>query len=76
MQLSVRIDIPINDFYANNGKTTFMTNIAAFLGIDPGRLKIVGVNTGSTVIKAVVQKLGPALDVSTEATTDASADYL
>lgn len=43
VQLSARIDINIRDFYNNNGPTTFITNICAFLGIDTGRLKIVGV---------------------------------
>ena len=50
VQLSTRIDIPIADFYSNDGETTFITNICAFLGIDTGRLKIVGVRTGSTVV--------------------------
>jgi hypothetical protein len=50
IQLSARINIPIADFYSNNGVTTFITNICAFLGIDTGRLKIVGVRSGSIVI--------------------------
>ena len=50
IQLSVRIDVPIADFYSNDGETTFITNICAFLGIDTGRLKIVGVKSGSVEI--------------------------
>ena len=43
VQLSTRISININDFFTNDGPTTFITNIAAFLNIDTGRLKIVSV---------------------------------
>lgn len=67
IQLSTRIDIPIADFYSNNGVTSFITNICAFLGIDTGRLKIVGVREGSTVIEAVLQTNGEALENSTTA---------
>lgn len=48
IQLSVRISISIDDFYTNNGETLFITNICAYLSIDPGRLKIVGITPGST----------------------------
>ena len=61
IQLSVRIDIPIADFYSNDGETSFITNICAFLGIDTGRLKIVGVSTGSTNVDAILQSPSPSL---------------
>ena len=41
MQVSVRLDLPVRDFYKDDGKTSFISNICAYLGIDPGRLKIV-----------------------------------
>lgn len=50
------------DFYNNNGPTTFITNICAFLGIDTGRLKIVGIRTGSTIVDFVIQDSATPLD--------------
>ena len=41
-----------------NGATTFLTNICAFLGIDTARLKIVGINEGSTIVSAVIDTDG------------------
>ena len=73
--MSARISIPIADFYSNNGITTFITNICAFLGIDTGRLKIVGVKSGSTVISAVVQAEAVPIDDSKNTSTS-PADLL
>jgi hypothetical protein len=67
--LSARINVPIADFYTNNGVTTFITNICAFLGIDTGRLKIVGVKSGSTLITAVVQAEAVPIDNSKNTST-------
>jgi hypothetical protein len=49
--ISVRVNIPFFDFYKNK-ETSFISNIAAFLNIDPGRLKILGLREGSTIINA------------------------
>lgn len=54
VKISARLSIPLLDFYNNNGTTTFITNICAFLRIDPGRLKIVGLRSGSTDITAQI----------------------
>ena len=43
VRLSTRLEVNFLDFWNSNGPTTFMTNIATFLGIDPARIKIVGV---------------------------------
>lgn len=75
LQLSARIDIPIADFYSNDGPTSFITNICAFLGIDTGRMKIVGVYSGSTVIVAIIQSQGVDLNISTTAKTDPRPEY-
>lgn len=75
LQLSARIDIPISDFYSNNGTTSFITNICAFLGIDTGRMKIVGVYSGSTVVVAIIQSQGVDLNISTTAGTDPKPEY-
>ena len=62
IQLSARIDISVSDFYNNNGATTFITNICAFLGIDTGRLKIVGVSSGSTIVNAQLVVEDPSIE--------------
>ena len=48
------LSVSVNDFYSNNGTTTFISNICAFLRIDPGRLKIVSVRTGSVNIMVYI----------------------
>ena len=58
LRLTARLDIPISDFYNNDGATTFMTNICAFLGIDTSRLKIVGIREGSVIVEADLQTDG------------------
>jgi len=73
VKLSARLNIPIMDFFSNNGPTTFITNICAFLNIDPGRLKIVGVRTGSTVLDVVINEAPTALNVSTTASSNPTA---
>lgn len=75
IQLSVRLDIPIADFYTNDGETTFLTNICAFLGIDTGRMKIVGVDVGSTVVNATIQTENSDIDEATETEPDAQGEY-
>ncbi len=61
IQLTTRLDIPFDDFYLNNGVTTFLTNICAFLGIDTSRLKIVGFRSGSVIIDAIINANGSNL---------------
>jgi hypothetical protein len=76
IQLSARISIPIADFYSNNGVTTFITNLCAFLNIDTGRLKIVGVKSGSTMITAVVNADPVSIDNSTTTFTSPVASQI
>ena len=54
IKLTARLDIPISDFYSNDGATSFLTNICAFLGIDTSRMRIVGIREGSTVVLAEI----------------------
>lgn len=54
----------IDDFYDLDGPTEFIDRMCALLGVtDTSRLKIVGIYTGSVIIKAY-------LDESTETTVD------
>lgn len=54
IQLTAKLSVSVTDFYTNNGPTTFLTNICAFLGIDTGRLKIVSVRSGSTDVTVYI----------------------
>lgn len=75
IQLSARIDIPIADFYNNNGATSFITNICAFLGIDTGRMKIVGVKEGSVVLTSFIQTSSSSLSSAPTTPLDPAADH-
>ena len=55
IQISARLNVAVADFFTNNGPTTFLTNICAFLGIDTGRLKIVSVKSGSVSLVGYIQ---------------------
>lgn len=46
MHLTVNID----DFYNNNGLTTFVDKMCAFLGISTDRLRVANVRSGSVYI--------------------------
>lgn len=70
VKLTARLNIPVMDFFNNNGPTTFITNICAFLNIDPGRLKIVGIKNGSILIDTFITAPGQSLDTSTQASSD------
>jgi len=48
--INIRMEIPISDFYANNGPTLFIDRMAAFLGIPNDKMRIVSIVEGSTVI--------------------------
>ena len=74
IKLSARLSIPVMDFYNNNGPTTFITNICAFLNIDPGRLKIVGVRNGSIIVEAFITTPPVPLNSSTDNNTANNAD--
>lgn len=74
IQITTRLTVSVANFYANNGPTTFLTNICAFLGIDPGRLKIVSVRSGSTVVQFyIVSATPPASNSTTVTANDPSA---
>lgn len=72
IQLTAKLSVSVADFYTNNGPTTFLTNICAFLGIDTGRLKIVSVRSGSTDVTVYITP-EPVSTNSTTATDPASS---
>lgn len=73
IQLTAKLSVSVSDFYNNNGPTTFLTNICAFLGIDTGRLKIVSVRSGSTDITFFISPQPVASNSTQNTTTDPAA---
>jgi hypothetical protein len=73
IQLTARLTVSVSNFYNNNGPTTFLTNICAFLGIDAGRLKIVSVRTGSAEVTVYVIPQPLASNASTSASNPSTA---
>jgi len=74
IQLTARFDMPIADFFKDNGVTRFINRMAALLKInDTSRVKVVGVFSGSTVVQT--QILPPAVPLGTStASTNPSTD--
>lgn len=57
IQLHARFSMPIDQFYEKDGKNQFITRICAALRItDYSRVKIVGVYSGSTIVRAVIEE--------------------
>lgn len=50
IQVAVRMNWTMNEFYADGGTTTFSDRLAASLGIAPQNIKTVSVYTGSVVV--------------------------
>lgn len=43
----MHLTVNINDFYKNNGVTTFVDKMCGFLGIPTNRLKVINIRAGS-----------------------------
>jgi len=50
IRASVRYALTVEEFFALNGETKFVERMAAVLGIDPTRIRIVGIQIGSVII--------------------------
>jgi hypothetical protein len=60
----------MNSFFSNNGPTSVLTNIIAFLNIDPSQIKIVGINPGSTIL--TINLMPPSINDPVNTTSNAS----
>ena len=57
VKASVRINKPVQQFFADNGVTLFIDRMCSVLGItDTSRLKIVGVYTGSAIVDFFIEE--------------------
>jgi hypothetical protein len=50
VKIAMRLDVSVDDFYKNNMASSFVDNIAAFLGISMDKIRIVGVRAGSAIV--------------------------
>lgn len=55
IQLGLRMDMNINEFYSTNGQVSFIDKIAMQLGIERDRIKIVAIREGSVVINFEIE---------------------
>jgi hypothetical protein len=50
LKVTMHLTVNIDDFYKNNGLTTFVDKMCAFLGISTDRLRVANVRSGSVYI--------------------------
>lgn len=55
IQLGMRLEMTLEDFYSNNGELTFLEKLARQLNISRDRIKIVGIWQGSVVLKVMIE---------------------
>ena len=66
IQLGLRMDMNINDFYNSNAQMDFIDKIAMQLGIERDRIKIVGIREGSVVINFEIEPNPSMNDLTTQ----------
>jgi len=58
IKITMHLTNTVEDFYSNDGQTTFIDKISTFLGLDMGRIRIAGISSGSTIVDfAIVENL-------------------
>lgn len=54
VSVNAKLDMNFDDFFKNDGPTRFIDNMAAYLGIDPSKIKIAKIVPGSVIIDFVI----------------------
>lgn len=54
VSVNAKLDMNFDDFFKNDGPTRFIDNMAAYLGIDPSKIKIAKIVPGSVIIDFIV----------------------
>jgi len=54
VSVNAKLDMNFDDFFNNDGPTRFIDNMAAYLGIDPSKIKIAKIVPGSVIIDFVI----------------------
>merc|ERR1711976_106602 len=55
VNIAMRLDVDVADFYNDIGTTTFLYKMRGLLGIDISRIKIVGIRKGSTIVDFMIK---------------------
>lgn len=53
--LSLKLDVPVEDFFKNTKESKFIDKLSALLGITTDKLRIAGINKNTNVIDIVVE---------------------
>lgn len=73
VRITVHMETTIDDFYKNTGEASFIDKISAFLKLDMGRVRIVGVRKGSVILDFVItEKKGFSESTNASATFEAN----
>jgi len=54
----VRIDWTMNEFFAADGVSKFISRLASVLNIPPSRIKVAGVRPGSVIVDVIIEPDG------------------
>ena len=54
IKVSLRMETTVEDFFKNDGESTFIDKISAFLNLDLSRVRIVNIRSGSVIVDFVV----------------------
>jgi len=73
VQLSLRFDITVEDFYKKDGATQLIYNIAAVLGISPDQIRITNVLKGSTIALTQILQSAPAAGATSDTATPSTS---
>eukprot|EP00744_Colponema_vietnamica_P007563 GILI01010870.1.p1 GENE.GILI01010870.1~~GILI01010870.1.p1 ORF type:complete len:738 (+),score=179.47 GILI01010870.1:37-2214(+) len=73
VQVSLRMDTNLNDFFDNDGESKFIFRLALSLGISADRIKVVDIRQGSVIVDFAVVPKSFNTTASANATTPAAA---
>lgn len=74
VQLTTHFAMKPEDFFANTVMSSFIDNLCALLGVtDTSRIKVVGVYSGSTIVKTMILPASLTADNSTNGTSNATS---
>ncbi len=74
IQLFMRLNITVNDFYSKNSSNQLIYNIAAVLGIPPEQIRITGTLKGSTIVLIEILEKIPSINDSDNLNSKINSD--
>jgi len=74
IQLSLRLNISVEDFYSKGSRNQLIFNIAAVLNIPPEQIRITGILKGSTIVQTQILEKVPTLNDSTSSSSSSTTN--